>query len=582
MIRYSRLNIAYDRVLLQDSTFELAPGTLTLLTGPSGIGKTALLYRLAMIVQDCEIESDDIDLSDINRTRREDFAFVMQGNDLVPYLSVEETLKEHARISGTGTNGKRIRKVLQQAYLDVPLNQRVSLLSLGERQRLCIACALIKKPKVIILDEPDASLDRENRALVYQLLRHLADKGHYVVFSSHEADAAEYADVTAGIRDTRLYADQKTSGQAQSLPAVSRHYRPLRMMVRHIAAYAGRNRWYMMISSLFVFMAILIMASVGAYTQMMLEKTYARLYEVTDKYLYITDGENQGLLEEDTVPVDLAEGYPVYKVMLMQGAVYIVPYGDEMDFSDKTELRLGYDRRGMYISFQAEQVMKDMMQIFPEMEFQVLEPGKGLHTWSGPCNGVLKQGVRAYFLEDSQLFIAVNHEDLETVCEGEPVGRIIYYDTLEKALSEMERYEKLGYTVNAEAVKAENIRAAAGVQEDSYQKSRRMTALIFFLILLSVKAVALWKRSYEFALMRVNGVTGMQLGEMLMMEDVPALAAALVLIVPGCLILWMLKQPMAIPYILLSWLSVMFMLCGLSLLSGICLKYMNIEKVLRS
>ena len=89
------------------------------------------------------------------------------------------------------------------------------------------------------------------------------------------------------------------------------------MLMRHIAAYAGKNRWYMLVSGFFIVLAILVLSAVGSYTYLMLENTYDQLYEVTDKYLYITAGENPGFIEYDTVPVDLDEGYPVYKLMLM-------------------------------------------------------------------------------------------------------------------------------------------------------------------------------------------------------------------------------------------------------------------------
>ena len=234
------------------------------------------------------------------------------------------------------------------------------------------------------------------------------------------------------------------------------------------------------------------------------------------------------------------------------------------------------------MSFQAEQQMKSTMALYPEMEIQMLEAGYGPHTWSGSCNGVLKQGVRAYCLDDSRMFITVYYEGLETLCEGEPVGRIIYYDSLEEASAQKERFEKLGYTVNAEAVKIENIQASADVQKEAFDKARMMTVLITALILLAVKAAALWKRSYEFALLRMNGITGGRLGQMLFLEDIPVLAGVFAAILPISLLLWVLKRSVLMRYIWLAWLSVLVILVTLSLLSGLYLKWLNVEKILRS
>lgn len=97
--------------------------------------------------------------------RRSRISYVLQENSLLPHLDVTDTLQYFVSIHDKVLTDDDIDECLDRIHLDVSSSQNVMMLSLGERQRLSIACALISDPQVLILDEPTASLDYDNEIL---------------------------------------------------------------------------------------------------------------------------------------------------------------------------------------------------------------------------------------------------------------------------------------------------------------------------------------------------------------------------------------------------------------------------------
>lgn len=113
------------------------------------------------------------------------------------------TLQYFARIHDKVLTDADIDKCLNKMHLDVSPSQNVMTLSLGERQRLSIACALISHPQVLILDEPTASLDHDNEIQIYEILKELSHD-MTIVMASHSEYAKEYADIIYTIEDGKL------------------------------------------------------------------------------------------------------------------------------------------------------------------------------------------------------------------------------------------------------------------------------------------------------------------------------------------------------------------------------------------
>ncbi|MGB3502926.1 MAG: ATP-binding cassette domain-containing protein [Mesorhizobium sp.] len=173
---------------------ELAPGQLTALAGPSGSGKSSLLYLLAgllapsrgQIVWGGRVLSVEPEAKR-DRWRLENAGFVFQSFHLIEELSPLDNVLATAWFRG-GAASKRERARELLARFGVPEGaRRTNLLSNGEQQRVALARALLFDPPVIFADEPTASLDAASGTLVSQTLRDLAAiSGKTVIVASHD------------------------------------------------------------------------------------------------------------------------------------------------------------------------------------------------------------------------------------------------------------------------------------------------------------------------------------------------------------------------------------------------------------
>ena len=195
MLKVDHLTIGHDgRALVRDISFELAPGECVLLAGPNGTGKTTLLKWLA--------SGAAVVLIPTNIPKVKGFtveAFVRTGC----YRESDWRGRISKEVEG------RMEEALKMLGIEGLRKRDISTLSDGEFQKACLATGLTRKAEVLLLDEPTAHLDVENRIDVLRTLREVARKtGTAVLFSSHDLhDALQVADrVFALTRDGRFLA----------------------------------------------------------------------------------------------------------------------------------------------------------------------------------------------------------------------------------------------------------------------------------------------------------------------------------------------------------------------------------------
>jgi putative ABC transport system ATP-binding protein len=185
------------RRILDRVDLVLAPGAMAAITGPSGAGKTTLLHALAGLVPAnagaVRFEGGDIGkLSESRRDRwrRETIGFVFQDFQLVPELSIAENILLPLRFDAwraTAAQRLWLRELADSVGLGA-LSARAAALSRGEQQRVALARALIRRPAVILADEPTASLDAVNAAAVTDVLLETARRsGASLLVVSHDA-----------------------------------------------------------------------------------------------------------------------------------------------------------------------------------------------------------------------------------------------------------------------------------------------------------------------------------------------------------------------------------------------------------
>ena len=183
--------------------FKLESGKLTEITGRSGSGKSTLLYMLSGLLKPSsgKVLLDETDLyalkdDELSRLRNEKFGVIPQGQTGLFSLTVlQNVLVPGAMYGDTEKLENRARELLEQVGIAHLADSKMSELSGGEMRRMAIARALIMNPEVIFADEPTDDLDDENTRAVLELLQSTAKGGKTVFLVTHEASAAQYADV---------------------------------------------------------------------------------------------------------------------------------------------------------------------------------------------------------------------------------------------------------------------------------------------------------------------------------------------------------------------------------------------------
>ncbi|WP_457629139.1 ABC transporter ATP-binding protein [Oceanithermus sp.] len=174
--------------VLERVSFSLAPGEVYALAGPNGSGKTTLIRlvtglafptggRVLMLGENVHEGGYGV--------RRHLGAVVEAPAAFYPYLTGRANLERLAWLSGLAGAAERIRDVLFQLELVAVADQPVASYSLGQRQRLGLAAAILAKPKVLVLDEPTSGLDPDGIQKVHEILKEQAASGVSVLLSTH-------------------------------------------------------------------------------------------------------------------------------------------------------------------------------------------------------------------------------------------------------------------------------------------------------------------------------------------------------------------------------------------------------------
>jgi lipoprotein-releasing system ATP-binding protein len=198
VIRLENLSFAYgrrERDVISDVDLVLLPGQVTVITGRSGCGKSTLLYLLGLMLTP---RSGEIvwaghrvgRLSDAERSRlrARQIGFVFQDALLDPSRSVIDNVVEGGLYAGLDWRRMRQRAAEMLTFLgvDVPLNRRPGEISGGQAQRVALGRALLKKPHLILADEPTGNLDPASANVVWDTLSTAASDGASVVIATHD------------------------------------------------------------------------------------------------------------------------------------------------------------------------------------------------------------------------------------------------------------------------------------------------------------------------------------------------------------------------------------------------------------
>ena len=199
--------------VLKDINFEVKDGEFIILNGASGSGKTTLLTILGGLLSqtsgDVLYEGESLFNKHTNKAqlRLNDIGFIFQASHLVPYLKVLNQLTLVGKEAGMSSKEAqaRAKELLKKIGLEEQLNSYPHMLSGGQQQRVAIMRALMNHPKIVLADEPTASLDASRAQEVVEMIRKQIKANQMIgIMITHDESLFKYADRIVQLYDGKI------------------------------------------------------------------------------------------------------------------------------------------------------------------------------------------------------------------------------------------------------------------------------------------------------------------------------------------------------------------------------------------
>ena len=219
MIKVSKIEKRYrDVVALQECNLEFAERGLVCLTGESGSGKTTFLNIVGMldsptsgnVLYNGESLDTERKKSDY---RRNNVSFVFQDAVMFEQLNVKENILASLKVNGLEYDEKFFYETVEQLKIRELLDRKVNELSAGQKQRIVIARSLMKKPQILLADEPTGNLDEENTENVFEVLKSISKNILVIVVTHNENVAKKYANRLIKINYGKIVRDEKLENE---------------------------------------------------------------------------------------------------------------------------------------------------------------------------------------------------------------------------------------------------------------------------------------------------------------------------------------------------------------------------------
>lgn len=616
MIRVHKLNISYQRKILENVDFEAKSGEVTLICGESGTGKTTLLYRLALLSAQKDynyiLDNEKIELSNQNvkaKIRRYHIAYIMQDFMLIDYYNVKENMLHYAKIVQREIDNEEIKNILHQVHLYVPLNQSIETLSGGERQRLAIACALVKNSDVIILDEPTSNLDSENEEIIFKLLQQLSkETNKCIILASHSQIAKHYANCIYEIYNYQLICTKYTEKCDQNKLMDYESQSDFQLLNSYVKQYfhkfKNEKRKTILIFTFSLFMMFVVIAGVRYYQL----EGQNNILKTSDNQIYVTSQNNKQLIAKtnqtmDKHLIDSLKIYKIYPYIYSQMTLFdididILPYFEENKINDKLEYQYNLlDKKGIILSYDVYQLFKrnylsinyldSYISIRIDREDKTYFVNKKINQ---NIKGVLNNGEINHYTKNKYC-IYLPYELLMDLYQQETsnnqfIGYTLFSSHFEDHMKLVENIKQFNQLSMNDSFQNTDI-----LNKINNNTEQMKYILIFIVIIGTVFIMSMMSfhhfqfRKKEFVLSMINGLGHKQIIEIIMLENLYSIMFSTFIFIVSLFIIYFII-PITINEILNNsiWIiiEITLLMIVIFIINSIEMKRFSIEEVLRN
>ncbi len=211
---------------LRSVTCRFQPGEFVALMGPSGSGKSTVLNLLGLVdtptsgeIRFDEVSASTLGESELTRFRGERIGFVFQNFNLIPILTIRENIEFPA--VGTGLSRRQVRdlctRLMEETGIEELGRRFPNEVSGGQRQRAAVARALIRRPSLVLADEPTANLDSQTGEAVIRILRDMGkESGATVILATHDPQITAVSDRILYLKDGVLGSEETSHGRGNN------------------------------------------------------------------------------------------------------------------------------------------------------------------------------------------------------------------------------------------------------------------------------------------------------------------------------------------------------------------------------
>lgn len=273
MLSLKNINLTFDRELIKNGELYVPNEQLTVLFGPSGSGKSSLLYDMAFLTKQAQMDYifDGIDVhtlsqDEIKDIQRNQIAFVFQNIPLFDSMNLMENIRFFSSLTHDEFDENQARQYLTDLELYLDDQTPIEHLSGGERQRLAIICALMKDTPYIFMDEPTAYLDEDNRQEFLKIIDLLKNQYHKtILIATHDELLKNVCDQLYEIRHQRIYCLKKQDVfETKTIHHISNTFQQLSVFFQY---QFKKEKWKHRIFQLFLILILFISTFMGIYFQ---------------------------------------------------------------------------------------------------------------------------------------------------------------------------------------------------------------------------------------------------------------------------------------------------------------------------